>query len=66
MAVVKRINLTFTPQEFNALVQLSIAQHRDPKQQASYFVREGLERAGLLQPIRLDKNEVMTNERGSN
>lgn len=49
----KRINLTVTPKEFDALVRLAIAEHRDPKQQASYFIREGLERHGLIDPITL-------------
>jgi hypothetical protein len=49
MAVMKKITLIFTPQEFDAIVNLAIAQHREPRQQAAFLVRQQLERLMLLQ-----------------
>ena len=51
MAVMEKMILKFTPQEFDAIVQLSIAEHREPRQQAAFLVRQQLERLGFLQPV---------------
>ncbi len=60
MAVKQKIVLSVTPQEFNALVGLAITQHRDPKQQAAFLVRQALEKLGLLPTLgqKGAKNEI--------
>ncbi len=53
-----RITLTLTPEEKAALIALAKQERRDPRYQAAIEIRQGLERAGYLQPAGPIRNEV--------
>jgi hypothetical protein len=47
----KKIYVPLFEAERNALIALAQREHRDPRAQAAYLIRQSLEQLGLLQPI---------------
>lgn len=50
METLTRVYVPLNEIERKALIQLGIAEKRDPRQQAALLIRQQLERLGLLQP----------------
>lgn len=61
METLTKVYVPLNEIERKALIQLGIAEKRDPRQQAALLIRQQLERLGLLQPI--PTKEVKPNER---
>lgn len=56
--MVNRLTLTLEQPEYSGLLQMAGNELRSPHEQVRWIVRRELERAGLLQPIRLTETEA--------
>jgi hypothetical protein len=61
METLIRVYVPLNDIERKALIQLGIAEKRDPRQQAALLIRQQLERLGLLQPASAASKEVAAN-----
>ena len=57
METLTKVYVPLNDIERKALIQLGIAEKRDPRQQAALLIRRELERLGLLQPTPTPQQE---------